>query len=108
VCGTGCFDVEPQFCAPKRIVSIACPCRQSRHGERVWMMTTDAKRVDAELRGHGEHGWECQFLYEGELAYGRRWTMRAAALAEAARSFRTVSRDQFGFKFDRLDFRDVL
>jgi len=36
-----------------------------------------------DLRGHGEWGWECQFLYNGELAYGRHWVTRADALAEA-------------------------
>jgi hypothetical protein len=35
------------------------------------------KQVDAELPGHGEWGWECQFLYNGERAYGRRWFRRA-------------------------------
>jgi hypothetical protein len=42
----------------------------------------NGKQVDAGLRGHGEWGWECQFLYNGELAYGRRWVKRADALAE--------------------------
>lgn len=46
-------------------------------------MRKNGKQVDCELRGHGEYGWECQFLYNGELAYGRRWTLRADALAEA-------------------------
>ena len=26
---------------------------------------------------------ECQFLYDGDLAYGRRWNLRASALDEA-------------------------
>jgi hypothetical protein len=39
-----------------------------------------AASVTAELRGHGEYGWECQFLYDGELAYGRRWGTREAAV----------------------------
>jgi hypothetical protein len=42
------------------------------------------KQVDAELRGHGEYGWECQFLsIKANSPYGRRWTLRADALAEA-------------------------
>ena len=32
--------------------------------------------IDCELRDHGEYGWECQFLYEDELADGRRWMNR--------------------------------
>lgn len=59
------------------------PPRKPRPAEHVWSMRKNGKQVDAELRGHGEYGWECQFLYDGELAYGRRWTMRADALAEA-------------------------
>lgn len=37
----------------------------------------------AELRGHGEYGWECQFLYDGELFYGQRRDTHAAANTEA-------------------------
>jgi hypothetical protein len=47
-------------------------------------MRKNGKQVDAELRGHGEWGWECQFFYyNDELAYGRRWVARADALREA-------------------------
>jgi hypothetical protein len=46
-------------------------------------MTKNGNRVDAELREHGQWGWECQFFYNGDFAYGRRWTTRADALAEA-------------------------
>jgi hypothetical protein len=46
-------------------------------------MRKNGKHVDAELRSDGEYGWECQFLYNGDFAYGRRWTMRADAIAEA-------------------------
>lgn len=59
------------------------PPRKPRPAERIWSMRKNGKQIDAELRGHGEYGWECQFLYEGELAYGRRWDMRALAVAEA-------------------------
>jgi hypothetical protein len=54
-------------------------------------MRKNGKQVDAELRGHGEWGWECQFLYNGELAYGRRWVTRADALAEAEEKRRELS-----------------
>jgi hypothetical protein len=59
------------------------PLRKPRPAERVWSMRRHGRQVDAQLRGHGEWGWECQFLYAGELAYGRRWVTRADALAEA-------------------------
>ena len=59
------------------------PPRKPRPAERVWSMRKNGKQVDAELRGHSEWGWECQFLYNGELAYGRRWVTRAEAVAEA-------------------------
>lgn len=56
------------------------PPRTPRPAERVWSMTKNEKRVDAEVREHGQHGCECQFLYNGELAYGRLWPSRVAAL----------------------------
>ena len=56
-------------------------------------MRKNGKQVDAELRSHGEYGWECQFLYNGEFAYGRRWTMRAEALAEAEDMRQELERD---------------
>lgn len=46
-------------------------------------MRKDVRRIDCELRGHGKYGWECQFLKDGEFLYGRIWTLRAQALAEA-------------------------
>ena len=59
------------------------PSPKPRFAERVWSMRKNGKQIDAELRGHGEYGWECQFLHDGELAYGRRWNLRASALDEA-------------------------
>jgi hypothetical protein len=44
----------------------------------------ERKRIDAELMFHAEHGVEIQFLHEGVMAYGRRWTLRAQAVHEAA------------------------
>ena len=47
-------------------------------------MRRDGRQIDAELCFHGEsYGWECQFLHDGEMAYGRRWALRAQALTEA-------------------------
>jgi len=55
--------------------------RKASPGERVWSMTKDEKHVDAELREHGEFGCEVQFFLNGELASGKLWPTRAAALA---------------------------
>jgi hypothetical protein len=46
-------------------------------------MRKDGKQIDAEVRGHGEWGWECQFIHDGHSPYGRVWNLRADALAEA-------------------------
>ena len=36
-------------------------------------MRRNGRHVECELRFHGEsYGWECQCLYDGEPAYGRR------------------------------------
>jgi len=59
------------------------PARKPRAAERVWSMRKNGRQVDAELRSDGEYGWECRFLYKAELAYSRRWVLRADALAEA-------------------------
>lgn len=69
------------------------PPRKPKPGERVWSMRKNGKQVDAELRGHSEWGWECQFFYNGELAYGRRWVTRGDALAEAEAKRRELERD---------------
>jgi hypothetical protein len=58
--------------------------RKPRPRERLWTLTKNRKRIDAELMFHAEYGVEIQFLHEGVIAYGRRWTMRADAVREAA------------------------
>ena len=58
------------------------PCKP-RPRERLWTLTKNDKRVDAELLFHAEHGVEIQFLHEAVMAYGRRWTLRAQAIEEA-------------------------
>lgn len=56
----------------------------SKPGEHVWSLHKNGRRVDCELRFHGEsYGWECKCLYNGELAYGQRYLLRAGALEEA-------------------------
>ena len=60
------------------------PARQPKPAERVWSLHKNGRDVDCELRFHGEsYGWECQCLHNGDLAYGRRFTLRAHALEEA-------------------------
>jgi hypothetical protein len=68
------------------------PLANRKPAERLWSMRKGGKQVDSELRGHGEWGWECQFLYNGEFAYGRRWVTRASALAEAEEKQRELER----------------
>lgn len=58
------------------------PCKP-RPRERLWTLTKNGKRIDEELLFHAEHGVEIQFLHEGVIAYGRRWTLRAQAIDEA-------------------------
>lgn len=48
------------------------------------MLTRNGKRIDAELLYHAEHGVEIQFLHEGVMAYGRRWTLRERAFEEVS------------------------
>jgi hypothetical protein len=60
------------------------PERKPKPGEHVWSLRKAERRVDCELRFHGEsYGWECQCLHDGTLAYGRRFVLRAHALDEA-------------------------
>ena len=52
--------------------------------EPVWTLHKGEKRVECEIRYHGEaYGFECVCLYDGELVYGRRFVMKADALTEA-------------------------
>lgn len=52
--------------------------------ERVWTLRSGSDQMDAELRGHGEWGWECQLLLNGNLLYGRRWALKSEAAAAAS------------------------
>lgn len=58
------------------------PCKPRPH-ERRWTLTKNGKRIDAELMFHGEYGVKIQFLHEGVMAYGRRWTLREQAVQGA-------------------------
>ena len=60
------------------------PSRQPTHGEAIWTLVKNGRRMDCELRFHGEsYGWEAQFLDGGELIYGQRFPLRAGAETEA-------------------------
>jgi hypothetical protein len=73
-------DQEP-FYSPNAKPAVP---RQTKPGERVWTLQKAGRRIECELRFHGEsYGWEAQFLYGGELAYGRRFVLKAGALEEA-------------------------
>jgi len=54
--------------------------------ESLWTRTKAGERIDAELHYLAEHGVKIQFLHEGVMAYGRRWTRRAQAIQEAEES----------------------
>jgi hypothetical protein len=56
-------------------------------------MRKDGEQTDCALLGHGEWGWEMQLLRNGEWFYGRRWTLRAKALAEADEKRQELERD---------------
>lgn len=64
-----------------------------RPSERVWSMEKSGRRMDAELRYHGEHGVEIQFFYKAEFYQSRRWNTKAEALAEAEEKRRELERE---------------
>jgi hypothetical protein len=70
------------------------PCKP-RSRERLWTLTKAGKRIEAELLFHAEHGVEIQFLHEGVMAYGRRWTLRAEAVQEATE--RRIELEELGW-----------
>jgi hypothetical protein len=60
------------------------PTPPPKPGERIWTLLKAGRRIDYELHFRGESwGWECQCLDEGELAYARRFALKAGALEEA-------------------------
>jgi hypothetical protein len=70
---------EP-FYAPNRKPPPPPPRRPNEH---LWAIRKDGRRLDGELRDHGEWGVEVQVFREGEFLYGRRWATRALSLEEA-------------------------
>jgi hypothetical protein len=48
--------------------------------EPLWSVSMDRRQIDAELRGHGEYGWEFQLLHDREFYVGRRFDLREQAI----------------------------
>lgn len=49
---------DDAFCSPNHASTIQP--RQPKPGEHVWTLHKNGRRVDCELRFHGEsYGWEC-------------------------------------------------
>ena len=72
------------------------PPRQPKPGEHVWTLVKSGRRLDCELRFHGEsYGWECQCPADGELVYGQRFPLKAGALAEADAQRKRLVRDDW-------------
>lgn len=57
---------------------------QPTPGEHVWTLRKGVEEMRAELRSHGDYGWECQLFRDGVFIYGRRWNLHQSALEEAA------------------------
>jgi hypothetical protein len=73
----------PVTVSPVRVIrwrkARKCPPRQA--AEPLWSVRLDGRQIDAELRGHGEYGWEFQLLHDREFYAGRRFDLRAQAVA---------------------------
>jgi hypothetical protein len=54
-----------------------------REPEPLWRLTKDGHVMTAGLRYHGEYGVEFQLLRDGDLFLGRRYDLRAFAVAES-------------------------
>ena len=67
----------------RRLVHTESP-RQPKPAARLWTVRKNGRHVECALRFHGEsYGWECQGLYDGGRAYGRRVARYDLALDEA-------------------------
>ena len=56
----------------------------------MWSVRKDGKQTDCTLVGQGEDGWDVVLSRNGDEFYGRRWTMRADAVAEAGELLREL------------------
>jgi hypothetical protein len=69
------------------------PARQPRPGQHLWTLRKDGGSTRAELRSHGEYGWELQLFRDGTFIYGHRWNLHQSALEEAADHRRAFERE---------------
>jgi hypothetical protein len=76
-------DEEKPWYAPGHTDSLQPSGCTPRPRERLWTLTKGAKRVDAELLCHGEHGVEVQFAHEAVMAHARTFVVRELAVREA-------------------------
>ena len=76
-------DEEKPWYAPGHVDTLPAAEGLSRPRERLWTLTKGAKRVDAELLYHGEHGVEVQFAHEGVMAHAQRFVRGERAVREA-------------------------
>jgi hypothetical protein len=81
--------------APGHVPPPAAPSTKPR--EHIWSLRSSARegahRIDCELMGHGEYGWECLLLKEDEWFYWRRFHTRGEALIEAEETKARYLRD---------------
>jgi len=63
-------------------------------------MRKDDHQIDAQLRGHGEYGWEIQLLKDGEFYAGRRFDLREQTVAHGDEIGRDLERK--GWKTDSI------
>ncbi len=67
--------------------------RTAKPTEPIWTVRKDEKRVDARLLSHGEYGWEVQLYADGGFYAGRRFHLRAEAIAYSDVLRRDIERD---------------
>jgi len=68
------------------------PPRVSKPGEPLWSLRRDERQITCELRSHGEYGWEAQLFRDGDFYAGRRFDLRAQAVAHAEQTRRDLER----------------
>jgi hypothetical protein len=69
------------------------PPRASKPGEPLWSLRKDGRQFTCELRSHGEHGWEAQLFRDSDFYAGRRFDLRAQAVAHAEQTRQDLERD---------------
>ena len=57
----------------------------------MWSVRKDGKQTGCTLVGQGEDGWDVVLSRNGVEFYGRRFVMRADAVAEAGRTSQTAT-----------------